>query len=144
LRRAAAQDGQEEGHMKHATALDLHAQADLLARLGLHARVKREDRGRMRRMIAVLLNAIPAPLLVLDGELRILAVSQAFCRVFDIRRQDILGRPLGEPDSGRWDIPALKARLQGIRPLGNDRKRSRSRSSFLVSGCARCVLARRV
>jgi PAS domain-containing protein len=53
-------------------------------------------------------------LLVLDGDLRVLAVSRSFYLTFHVHRQDVLGRPLYALGDGQWHIPALRTVLENI------------------------------
>jgi two-component system CheB/CheR fusion protein len=51
------------------------------------------------------------PLLVLDDELRVLAISQAFATFFALRPAEAKGQPLHELDGGAWRDPALRQHL---------------------------------
>ena len=53
-----------------------------------------------------------APLLLLDGDLTLLAVSNSFCRAFEIDPGSVPGRSLRELGSGEWDIPQLHSMLK--------------------------------
>jgi two-component system, sensor histidine kinase PdtaS len=53
-----------------------------------------------------------APLLFLDGDLRIIAGSQSFGRAFNIAPDDVAGRMLTELGEGEWGIPQLTALLK--------------------------------
>jgi two-component sensor histidine kinase len=52
-----------------------------------------------------------APLLLLDGDLRLIAVSDSFCQAFQIEPSSVAGRPLRELGSGEWDIAQLMSLL---------------------------------
>lgn len=52
--------------------------------------------------------ASPAPLLLLDGRLVVVAASLSFCDVFGLAPADVVGRPLYDLDAGGWDSPALR------------------------------------
>jgi two-component system, sensor histidine kinase PdtaS len=52
-----------------------------------------------------------APLLLLDGELTVLAASQSFCRAFEMDPAKLEGRTLPALGSGEWDVPQLTALL---------------------------------
>lgn len=49
------------------------------------------------------------PLLLLDGELEIVAASVSFCRSFDIPPSTVAGRQLFELGDGEWDVPQLRS-----------------------------------
>jgi len=51
----------------------------------------------------------PAPLLLLDGELTVIAASTSFCEVFGADAGELTGQPLYALDSGQWDIPELRS-----------------------------------
>lgn len=53
-----------------------------------------------------------APLLLLDGELSVIAASKSFCRVFQIDPAAVRGCALRELGSGEWDIPQLASLLK--------------------------------
>jgi two-component sensor histidine kinase len=48
-----------------------------------------------------------APLLLLDGDLTLIAASKSFCQAFQIDPSTVVGRPLRELGSGEWDIKQL-------------------------------------
>jgi two-component sensor histidine kinase len=58
--------------------------------------------------LAVVTSA-PSPLLLLDAHLTVLAASTSFCERFDIKPNELTGRPLYELDAGDWDIPQLRS-----------------------------------
>ena len=51
------------------------------------------------------------PLLVLDNEQRVLAISAAFAQLFGLDRNRAKGQPLRELDGGAWQQSALRERL---------------------------------
>ena len=62
------------------------------------------------------MDTVREPLLVLDGDLRVLAVSRSYYLTFRVDRQDVLGRPLYALGDGQWHIPALRMLLEKIIP----------------------------
>jgi len=52
-----------------------------------------------------------APLVLLDGDLAIVAASASFCRAFDIEPTTICGLKLGQLGQGEWAIPQLDSLL---------------------------------
>jgi two-component sensor histidine kinase len=52
-----------------------------------------------------------APLLLLDGDLTLIAASKSFCQAFQIDPSSVAGRPLRELGSGEWDIAQLMSLL---------------------------------
>jgi two-component sensor histidine kinase len=59
-----------------------------------------------------------APLLLLNGDLTLVAASKSFCRAFQIDPATVADRPLGALGAGEWDVPQLtgllKATAQGF------------------------------
>jgi two-component sensor histidine kinase len=53
--------------------------------------------------------ASPAPLLLLDGELTVIAASTSFCDAFDTKSEELTGHPLYALDAGEWDCPELRS-----------------------------------
>ena len=53
----------------------------------------------------------PAPLLLLDGQLTIIAASTSFCSVFSVDAVRLTGQPLYALDNGKWDNPELRTLL---------------------------------
>nr|WP_213981631.1 PAS domain-containing sensor histidine kinase [Sphingomonas sp. dw_22] len=51
----------------------------------------------------------PAPLLLLDGELTVIAASTSFCDVFGVEAGVLTGQPLYALDDGEWDSPQLRS-----------------------------------
>ncbi|MDB5674353.1 MAG: histidine kinase [Sphingomonas bacterium] len=51
----------------------------------------------------------PAPLLLLDGQLTIIAASTSFCSVFGVDAAQLTGQPLYVVDDGKWDNPQLRS-----------------------------------
>lgn len=52
-----------------------------------------------------------APLLLLDGDLAVLAASASFCRAFEINPDAVTGRQLSELGAREWDVPQLQSLL---------------------------------
>ena len=51
----------------------------------------------------------PGPLLLLDGDLTVVAASVSFCDAFELGRADLAGQTLYDLGAGEWDIPQLRA-----------------------------------
>ena len=56
----------------------------------------------------------PSPLLLLDGELTIVAASTSFCDVFGSRPTELTGHSLYALDDGTWDSPQLRSLLSAV------------------------------
>lgn len=61
-----------------------------------------------------LVNAVPQPLVILDGELRIEKANRAFYTTFDMTPETTRDRLLAEIGGGQWSEPALLAALQEV------------------------------
>jgi chemotaxis protein methyltransferase CheR len=64
----------------------------------------------------VIVDTIREPLLVLDGDLRVVAASRSFYAKFKVDRENVEGRPLHTLGNGQWDITALADKLKTIAP----------------------------
>ena len=53
-----------------------------------------------------------APLLLLNGDLSLVAASTSFCRAFGIDPATIANKPLRELGTGEWDVPQLNSLLE--------------------------------
>jgi two-component system CheB/CheR fusion protein len=63
-----------------------------------------------------IVNTVREPLLVLDDDLRVQAVNESFCKVFDTAREESLSRLIYRLGNGQWDVPALRELLEHILP----------------------------
>jgi two-component sensor histidine kinase len=52
-----------------------------------------------------------APLALLDGELKVVGLSDSFCRAFDIDAADAVGQSFFALGAGEWDAPQLRSLL---------------------------------
>ena len=73
---------------------------------------EREARSLAQELVATVLE----PMLVLDGDLRVVSASQAFYRSFQVTPQDTVGQLLYELGAHQWDIPALREALETVLP----------------------------
>ncbi|MBF9236521.1 PAS domain-containing protein [Hymenobacter sp. BT683] len=66
------------------------------------------------RLAETVAESVREPLLVLDYQLRVLAVSHSFSELFGIDVSQAKGRPLNELDGGIWRQPELRRHLESI------------------------------
>jgi chemotaxis protein methyltransferase CheR len=66
----------------------------------------------VRSLAQIVMETVREPLLVLDGNLEILAASNSFYSAFQVDPKDVLNRKLFALDNGAWDIPALHTLLE--------------------------------
>ena len=69
-----------------------------------------------RALAQAIVDTIREPLLVLDGDLRVVTANRAFYLTFRMNRQDVQGRPVYALGDGQWDIPELRSLLENIAP----------------------------
>ncbi|WOJ88816.1 histidine kinase dimerization/phosphoacceptor domain -containing protein [Methylocapsa polymorpha] len=67
-----------------------------------------------RTLAQAIVDTVREPMLVLDGDLRVVAVSRSYYLTFRVHAQDVLGRPLYALGDGQWRIPALGVLLQKV------------------------------
>lgn len=53
-----------------------------------------------------------APLLLLNGDLTLVAASKSFCRVFGIDPANVVGKTLRDLGGGEWNVPQLNSLLK--------------------------------
>lgn len=98
-----------------------------------------------------------APLLLLDGDCKVVAVSTSFCRTYQVAEADAPGRLLFELGAGEWDVPQLRSLLAAtaaghadieayemdLRPKGRGARRlvvNAKRLSYAIEDDVRLVL----
>jgi two-component system CheB/CheR fusion protein len=63
-----------------------------------------------------IVDTVREPLLVLDGQLRVITGSHAFYQTFGVSREETEGLFLYDLGDGQWDIPALRIALEEMLP----------------------------
>jgi PAS domain S-box-containing protein len=63
-----------------------------------------------------LVETIREPLIVLDGDLRVVSANRAFYRTFGVRPEETAHHLLYDLGTHQWDIPALRTLLEDILP----------------------------
>jgi len=69
-----------------------------------------------RVLAQAIVDTLREPLLVLDGELRVVAASRSFYKTFHLQRQDVQGLQIYALAKGQWNIPELRLLLERILP----------------------------
>lgn len=59
--------------------------------------------------------ASATPLLLLDGDFEVLAVSASFCDAFHVDPADAVGHPMFELGAGEWEAPQLRSLMEATR-----------------------------
>ena len=63
-----------------------------------------------------IVSTVRAPLLIMDGQLRVEKANRAYYDTFVARPEETDGRLLYELGGGQWDIPALRTALEEVLP----------------------------
>jgi two-component system CheB/CheR fusion protein len=80
-------------------------------------RVEAEATARAGRELAVrIVETVKEPLLVLDGQLRVVSASRSFHEAYGTSPEGTAGRHVYELAERRWDLPALRELLERVLP----------------------------
>jgi len=74
----------------------------------------REIAEHARTYADAIVNTVREPLLVLDGDLKILRANVAFYAIFKTQREEVEGRLLSEMDAAQWNLPPLIEQLHAV------------------------------
>ncbi len=66
--------------------------------------------------IKTLVDILHEPVLILDGDLRVVAANDPFYRIFQVDKKDTEGEVVYELGNGQWNISALRKLLEDILP----------------------------
>jgi len=92
-----------------------------------------------------LVNTVREPLIVLDGDLRIISANNAFYNMFQVSKEDTEKELIYEIGNRQWDIPQLRELLEDILPENTHFNDYEVDHSFLTIGHKTMLLnARRV
>ncbi len=69
-----------------------------------------------RELAEGIINTVREPLIVLDGDLRVVSASRSFYRYFQTSQENTVGCLLYQLGNKQWDIPALRDLLESILP----------------------------
>jgi two-component system CheB/CheR fusion protein len=96
-----------------------------------------------RELAESIVDTVREPLVVLDGDLRVVSASRSFYQRFHVAPEETVGRLFYELGNHQWDIPALRELLETVLP------RHRSFDAFavehefpLIGRCTMLVSAR--
>ena len=67
-------------------------------------------------LAGAIVNTLRMPLLVLNGDLRVIAASPVFCQTFKASPEQTIDCLLFDLGNGQWDIPALHGFLSVLEP----------------------------
>jgi two-component system CheB/CheR fusion protein len=92
-----------------------------------------------------IVETVREPLLVLDGELKVIFANKSFYRAFQVSKEQTEKRLIYEFGNGQWDIPELRRLLEEILPRKNKFEDFRVEHDFPGIGRKRMLLnARRI
>ena len=97
------------------TIEELRTRNQELAVLNAELVSARNSSDRARAYADIIIETVRQPLVVLDAEQRILRINPAFLENMELAREDAEGKFLHEIDAGRWNIPALREKLNELR-----------------------------
>jgi len=63
-----------------------------------------------------IINTVREPLIVLDGDFKVVSVSRSFCQTFKVKAEESEGRFIYDLGNRQWDIPELRSLLEDIIP----------------------------
>ena len=66
-------------------------------------------------LVSAMIARSDGPLLLLDGDLAIVAASNVFSRMFHLVTADIIGKPVFAMGGGEWDMPRFRSLLNAVR-----------------------------
>jgi two-component system CheB/CheR fusion protein len=87
-----------------------------------------------RKRAQMTIDTIREPFLVLDQDLRVESMNQAFARVFKVGSNALVGSLFFEIERGQWDIPALRELLKEIQDTDSSRTSCSCTSSRAWAG----------
>jgi two-component system CheB/CheR fusion protein len=109
-------------------------------------RVTAENAVRLARDLAEsVVDTIADPLLVMDGEFKVISANRSFYQFFQVAVADTVGRKVYDLGNSQWDIPALREVLEIILPRDEAVKDFLVEHDFPVIGHQKILLnARRI
>ncbi|HEX8556527.1 MAG TPA: ATP-binding protein [Pyrinomonadaceae bacterium] len=75
-----------------------------------------EQPGEMRDYAESIVDTVRKPLVLLDQDLRVKMANRAFYTTFGVTKEETEGAALYSLGDGQWDVPALRALLEGVLP----------------------------
>ena len=67
-----------------------------------------------RNFAQAIVETVREPLVVLDSDWRVKSANQAFYATFQVTAEETLGRPFYGLSNGQWNLPELRALLEGV------------------------------
>ncbi|MHB1958736.1 MAG: chemotaxis protein CheB [Acidobacteriaceae bacterium] len=112
------QDLQDRWHSLHILpyrTLDNKIDGIVLVLLDIDAMKSANERLRhYAEFLRGMIDTVREPLLVLDAELRVIAVNKSFQSTFKVSAVETIGQPLFKLGNGQWNIPILRELLKEV------------------------------
>jgi two-component system, chemotaxis family, CheB/CheR fusion protein len=126
--------------------LDNVIEGIVLTFTGISKRVEAENAVRLARDLAEsVVDTIDEPLLVMDGDFKVISANRSFYQYFHVAVADTVGRKIYELGNSQWNIPALRELLEIILPRDQAVKGFLVEHNFPVIGHQKIQLnARRI
>ena len=103
------------------------------------------DIGEVRQGLEELLEMVPEPMLLLNGDLRVNKCNTAFLHVFKTEAEATEDKSIFKLGSGQWNVPALRSLLESVLPKNQHVEDFEVDYNFPERGrCAFVVNARRL
>ena len=80
------------------------------------AREAQRESERSRLLAQSIVDTVRDPLVILEGDMRIITASRAFLRLFGTSAEAVVGRPLHDLAQGQWKIGKLQSLLARVVP----------------------------
>ena len=106
----------------------------------LASKIKMESMRLARELAQGIVDTVMEPLIVLDGELRVITASRSFYEYFKVKERETVGEKIYALGNGQWDIPALRELLEDILPSQQGFEGYQVTHDFPNLGCRRMVL----
>ncbi len=92
-----------------------------------------------------IVDTIRQPLIVMDGDLKVVSASNSFYRIFNVSSQETIGSYLYDLGNRQWNIPSLRKLLETILPRDSKFENVEVEHDFPTIGNRRIMLnARRI
>jgi two-component system CheB/CheR fusion protein len=87
-----------------------------------------------------IVETVRVPLVVLDGEMRIISANPAFYELCRMKADDTLGKPLYEIGQGQWNIPEVRRAMEKVLPRDRQFRDLKVNCQFAGTGQKSLVL----
>lgn len=95
--------------------------------------------------IKTVVDVLREPVVILDGDLRVMTANESFYRLFQVDAKETEGKNVYELGNGQWNIPSLKKLLEDVLPKNSFFKGFEVDHEFPVIGRKVMILnARRI